>query len=312
MINVKWLQAFRAVVRAGTVTEAADVLCVTQPAVSRMIGHLEADLGFPLFTRRGGRLSITPQGESFYQEVERALADLDSIEQKGRNIRQGAGNYLRIFAMSPLISDVMPRAMARLLEEYPTARASIDIRGRRDIEQWIPSNQFDIGFVLLPVDRLARKSGRLASAPVSVVMAPDNPLALRRSITLETLAQESLIMLPKASLLRRWIDGKFAEIGLAPPVRIEASTISSGCLLSAEGLGVTIADALTIHSLRQRDVAVRPIEPTLNVTFGYVLPSERQATPIVRRLIEIVRDVAETMLADIDSAGAREVRRASG
>src|SRR5690606_18444659 len=124
-INIKWLQAFRTVVSSGTVTAAADVLCVTQPAASRMIGRLEAELDFPLFTRRGGRLTITQQGEAFYQEVERALGGLDGMAQIGRNIRQGVSNCFRLFVMSPLMPDVIPEAMARMMKEYPSLVASI-------------------------------------------------------------------------------------------------------------------------------------------------------------------------------------------
>ena len=107
VINVKWLHALRAVVQSGTVTEAAERLRVTQPAVSRMLANLEAELGFALFARQSGRLSITPQGEAFYFEVEAALAGLDGIESAGKNIRSGSGAHLRLFAFSPLCNELV-------------------------------------------------------------------------------------------------------------------------------------------------------------------------------------------------------------
>src|SRR5687768_9763893 len=131
MINIKWLQALRAVVNARTVTEAAQRLHLTQPAVSRMLANLEHEVGFQLFSRTGGRLTITSEGEAFYLEVERALAGLDGIERIGRNIRSGSSTYLRLFAMSPFAGELIPAAVTRLRKEFPTVNVSLELRTRR-------------------------------------------------------------------------------------------------------------------------------------------------------------------------------------
>ncbi len=104
-------------------------------------------------------------------------------------------------------------------------------------------------------------------------------------------------MLPPAALLRRWIDGKFAEIGRAPLVGIESSTMASSCVLVSKGLGVTIADLFTVNSLDRDGLAARPLDPPLNATFGYILPAGRQPSPLVLRFIDLVRSAAEDVLA---------------
>lgn len=298
MINVKWLLALRAVVNARTVTEAASRLCITQPAVSRIIGHLEEELGFPLFSRSGGRLTITSQGEAFYQEAERALAGLDGLAWVGRNIQRGSREHLRIFAMSPLVGTVIPNALARLLKDFPTLNVALEVRNRREVEQWIPQSQFDLGLVILPIAvQTSRDSAPLVRAPIMVVMHENHPLARHDRIDLPLLAQQQLIMMPRNSLLRRWIDGRFAEIGAAPAPRIEASTMASGCVLAAKGLGVTIADAFTIETADLDGLAVRPLDPPLDATFGYVLPTQRQPSALILRFLELVRESAADALA---------------
>jgi DNA-binding transcriptional LysR family regulator len=144
----------------------------------------------------------------------------------------------------------------------------------------------------------SRDSAPLVRAPIMAVMLEDHPLASHDRINLALLAQQQLIMMPRNSLLRRWIDGRFAEIGLAPAPRIEASTMASGCILAAKGLGVTIADAFTIETAGIEGLVVRPLDPPLDATFGYVLPTQRQPSPLILRFLELVRQSAEEVLAN--------------
>ena len=76
MIRLRQLEAFRAVMHAASVTQAAEVLRISQPAVSRLIASLEQDLGFALFSRRRGRLLPTPESTFLLGEVERAISNL--------------------------------------------------------------------------------------------------------------------------------------------------------------------------------------------------------------------------------------------
>jgi DNA-binding transcriptional LysR family regulator len=128
-------------------------------------------------------------------------------------------------------------------------------------------------------------------------MPESHPLTQCDSVSLTALAQERLIMLPPASLLRRWIDGKFAEVGRAPFVAIESSTMAAACVLASKGLGITIADLFTLNSLDRDGLAVRPLDPPLNATFGYILPTGRRPSPLVLRFIDLVRSAAESVLA---------------
>jgi hypothetical protein len=73
-LNLRQIEAFKAVIEFGTVSRAAEVLNVSQPAVSKLLTHLEAATGLKLFDRRQGRLATTPQGMRLYEEIERIFA----------------------------------------------------------------------------------------------------------------------------------------------------------------------------------------------------------------------------------------------
>ena len=86
-MNLKRLQAFRAVYETRSVTAAAQRLHMTQPAVSRLISDLEKELGLQLFARQRQRLVCTEDGRSFFHEAERALAAVDQVVDIARDIR---------------------------------------------------------------------------------------------------------------------------------------------------------------------------------------------------------------------------------
>ena len=86
-MDVRLLEAFRAVVDHRSVTAAAAAMGITQPAVSAQIARLEHELGFALFDRSNGRLKPTPEGTLFYAEAGRVLTGIDRLAQAAEQIR---------------------------------------------------------------------------------------------------------------------------------------------------------------------------------------------------------------------------------
>ena len=112
-INHRQLEAFRAVMEAGTVTVAAERLYITQPAVSRLIQDLESALALTLFERRRGRLAPTVEAQALYEEVERSFSGLDKIAQAAADIRSLSRGTLRIAAMPALALGFLPRTIKK-------------------------------------------------------------------------------------------------------------------------------------------------------------------------------------------------------
>jgi DNA-binding transcriptional LysR family regulator len=93
-MNLKRLQGFHAVIESGSVTNAAQRLHMTQPALSRIIRDLEEELGLALFIRQHQRLVPTAEARVFFREAERALAAVDQIVDIARDIRTLQGAHL--------------------------------------------------------------------------------------------------------------------------------------------------------------------------------------------------------------------------
>ena len=139
-------------------------------------------------------------------------------------------------------------------------------------------------------------------APALVVLPPGHLFADQERVSLGDLLGERLILLPSTSLMRRWVDGKFAEIGRTPSVPIETTTMLSACRMVAAGIGITIADAFTVRTLPPGSVTTRVLEPRLNVTFGFTFPGERTPSALVTRFTEVVTRTATELLAGAGTA----------
>lgn len=227
-MRLRYLQALRAVMERGTVTAAARQVGRTQPQVSRLIGSLEAELGFDLFLRRGRRLVPTPEGSAFYQRAERILAGWDDIATIADDIRTRREPQLRLISQPFLGHALLPATMAAFLARHPRFRWSLEIRSR-GVGDWIAGQQVDLGLAALPLEQAGVRSRPFATASVVAVVPAGHRLARRRIIEPGDLAREKFIALKPYTLLRAMTDGLFARHGLALDIRAEMASGLSAC-----------------------------------------------------------------------------------
>ena len=149
-MNLKRLQAFRAVFEAASVHLAAERLHTTQPAVSRLIGDLEAELGLALFVRQRRRLVPTAEGRAFYREAKKALTAVDQIVDIARDIRTLRGAYREVVAPMLTAFGILPAAVGAFRRAHPHTRVSLEIKDIRDIADWVANGPFDVGVTALP------------------------------------------------------------------------------------------------------------------------------------------------------------------
>ena len=98
-LNMRQIEAFRAVYQTGGMTSAGQMMNITQPAVSRLIRDLEAEIGLALFVREGTTIAPTPDAASLYEEVERSFHGLDQVALFARDLNL----LLGIFMLSSIL-----------------------------------------------------------------------------------------------------------------------------------------------------------------------------------------------------------------
>ncbi len=299
-MNIKALRAFRAVVAEGSVIGAARAMNLSQPAVSRLLGLLEAELRLTLFHRVRRRLILTDEGRAFQREAGRILANLDEIPRIADEIRASRVKRLRVVSMPRTALSVVCPAVARLAREHPDVEVSLDLRTRRDLEMWIGGKEYDVGFGNVPVIHRSVRSIPLVRARLEVLLPADHPLTHRDRLTVDDLAGEEIIAQFPGLLLRKQMDELFHASEHHIPYRLQTSSSQMAGHLVANGAGLTIIDRVSAATLDPHKVVLRPLDPARWVSFGVILPKDDEVEPLTDLLIDYLRrEIADKLMVGI-------------
>ena len=144
-ITLRQLQIFEAVVHTGSVTAAADLVAISQPAASQALRELEALLGRPLFRRHGKRLQITPQARHLLPQARAVLSQIEQIESMG-NSNELSGS-LQLAASVSVGNYLLPKQMADFKRAHPNIRFNLDIGNTQSVIQQLLTGKAEVGFI---------------------------------------------------------------------------------------------------------------------------------------------------------------------
>lgn len=271
-VNLRQIEAFYSVMRCGTVVGAAQMMSVTQPAISRSIALLELRIGYNLFERRGRKLLATPEGEAFFREIEPVYGSLDRIAQAAQDIGQLRAGELRIATLPALSLGVVPRAVAEFLADRPKVKVYIQTLPSRQIADQIATRQFDVALVELPLSKSSISIEPLEPVPICAVIPRNHPLAQKKRISLAELAGERMILLSQHSYIRYQIEDAFAKQHISPNVVLETPNSLVACALVAAGVGISLISKVTALPFQGDEVVVVPLQEQLASRCAIIFP----------------------------------------
>jgi DNA-binding transcriptional LysR family regulator len=310
-MSFRHIEAFRAVMATGSMTEASRRLHTSQPQVSRLIGQLEAITGLPLFDRGGSRLVPTLDGTRFHAEVERAFVGLSSLEVAASRIRAFGAERLRVAAMPRLAGGLLARAVARFRQDHPDVVVAIHSGDDDAVTEWITTGACDAAVTMVYGDVALAGLDPVMTLDCVAVLPVDHPLAERADLRLEDLRGEAFIASSLGSALRGQVDARLAASGVEVAVTAEAALGSAICTLVAAGLGISVMNPLAAYeeALVSR-IAIRPLTPALPVHFALLFPPDHTRSRLVQAFCACLRGIMGEQLEGLPQASARGSRPA--
>jgi DNA-binding transcriptional LysR family regulator len=290
------LEAFSAVMSAGSMTGAGRLLGRSQPGVTRMIQDLELEIGYALFDRNGPRVTPTERAFLLYEEVERLIVGLDRIRASALAIGRGDAPPLRIAATPALAAALVPRALTRLAPGIAVHDAQVRSASAERVVQALLSRAVDVGIATLPLDHASLHLHYLIEAPCVAVVHQDDPLAEAPVVRLQALAERKLATVANRYRLRRRIDQAFDAAGLAPAIVLESNASLNAVMAAQAGLAVAIADPATAFGTPVAGVVARPLGVNIPFFYGVVTPSGKPCTPAAQALIDAIDAVSRELL----------------
>jgi DNA-binding transcriptional LysR family regulator len=293
-VSMRQLRAFLAVAGQRHFRRAADALHLTQPAVSRLIADLEAELDVRLFDRTTREVVPTEAGRYLEQALGRVLDELDSVLGHARAQADPLRGRVRIAAVPTLSAGLVPMGIARCTAEHPSLEFILRDQNQAQVLDAVRGGEVDFGLTVEPATHEEFDAETILRDPFRLVCRADHPFARRSAVPWAALSGEPLVLLDHASGSRRLIDALLATHGVDARVAIEVGHPHTAFRMIEAGLGITVTPALSLDALRP-GLVVLDLTPEEHRNVTLLRRRARSLSPPAQTAWDTFRDVALTL-----------------
>ena len=282
-MNLKQLTAFREVMLTGSVSEAARNLYRTQPAISSMIASLEDDVGFELFSRRGGRLHPVPEAHYLLEEANLILNRLDSTERTMKSVRDLEQGTLRIVSMPGPSVFLLPDLISRFVGGREGIKVSLISRNSPQVQQLVSVQQYDVGLAdvgFAGATESALVNHEIIRFECLCAMRSDDPLAGKDHVTARDLDNRPMATLYAEHPIFAQTISAFEDMGAAFNMCFETQYFIPLFTFVERGLAYAIVDPMSAESYRiyratDQTLVFRPFSPKIYLVASIMTPAHR-------------------------------------
>lgn len=287
--NIRQIEAFNAVMKGGSVTKAAEMLFVSQPAISKLVQQFESSCGFALFTRGQGRLLPTPEARRLFSETEKFMTGVERIENTARAIRDSERGEVSMTAFPALGMRVLPQLVGPFLDSRPDVEITIMSQNSPDIAQAMAARAADFGISLIPTQSPGIVCHPFMDMSMLCALPANHRLAGADLIDLADLNGERMISLGRDDQSQRVIIEALGHAGARVDPRAKVQMADSACVLVSQGFGFAIVPALARMSWMGEGIRFLPITPMPHMTMWLYTSAWEPTSAIAQVLIDHLR-----------------------
>jgi len=281
------LRYLRAVVRSGSVTEAAESEFVSQPSVSKQLRLLEKEFGVPLFHRVGRRVIATEAGLALADCADRVFDDLAATISSVSGPESVSGGTLRMCATETVVDNLLPRALTKLKAKYPRCHVRVEMLGTEDAVDQVLANEVDLAIVAMPLADSRLEVNVLLEEDVLLAVPHDHPWSRRAFVTMNEVLQEPALLLSMPGHgLRALVDEASQRLGIRPTQGLELRSQAALLAMVAAGGGIAFAPRMTITG--RQDVVPLQLLPGLSRQVGWTRRRGRHLPAIGAELLRLL------------------------
>jgi DNA-binding transcriptional LysR family regulator len=288
-ISLRQLRAFLAVARHRHFRRAAEHLHLSQPAISRHIAELEAELGVRLFDRTTREVVPTETGRYLESAIERVLDELEGVLGHVHSEGERRRGKVRIASVPTLSASLMPLCIADCAKEYPELTIQLHDQAQTLVLDGVRGGEVDFGIAIDPPESGDFDCETIMRDPFYLACRPDHPFASLKSVPWKKLEGQPLVLLDYSSGSRRLIDQALNKHGITATVVQQTGHTHTAFRMVEAGLGITITPAL---SAPPPSLAMRPLTPTEQRTVMLIHRRQRSLSPLANLVWNRLRELA--------------------
>ncbi|TBU75098.1 LysR family transcriptional regulator [Pseudomonas daroniae] len=296
-MRLRHIEIFQAILQTGSITGAANLLNISQPAATKALQHAEAQLGFALFNRVRGQLLVTAEARILEQSTARVFDELQRVRRLAGNLRAHGVQALRIVATPSLAQSLLPKVIPAWCALYPQSPCELATHHTPELVESLLLHEADLALTLQNPKHPGLRMQVLAQARMVVIAPPGYwpTETLREPLPIEALSGQPLLALDTRDALGGLLEQHLSEASSAPTIVARAQTWQLARALVAEGMGLAVVDPLTGYG-SGAGVQVRPLRPVLPVNLYAMTRLDEGGSDAMQRLLQMLGEQAQRIM----------------
>ena len=287
------LQVFHTVAGVLNFTRAAEILHMTQPAVTHQIRQLEADFNTRLFDRMNNKISLTPAGEQVLDYASRILSLYDDMHESVKQLTGDRSGLLTLGASTTIAEYMLPELLGGFRREFPDVHVSLRVANTETIVALVADSSIDLGIVEGAVEKQHLLVEDCQQDELVVIVPNDHPLATKTTVEPAELVRYPFIQREDGSgtrsVINRYLDQQgLHEDHLQHPFELGSTEAIKGAVQA--GMGISIVSAATVRKeLELGLLAAKTLSPALLRPFYFVRQRQQFQFRLMEELFEFAR-----------------------
>ena len=289
--KIRQMEVFRAVMISGSITNAAKMLFVSQPAISRIVAHTESSLGFKLFQRSKGKLIPTPEALRLFEQVEVVYDAASRASEFAENLAEKLHGTINL-SISPCLSRlVIARAVAPFTAKYPEVAINVHSRMLGELPFDLLSSKAQIAIAVQPLEQANLKSQAITTVNMVCAMPFGHRLQDQPSVSLSDMVQEPMIMHAEGLTFGELVRSALRAEGLHHKAVCLVHQTDNACSLVNAGVGLAVVDPFSASWGGWPNVVTRPISQKISLRPSIVTSVFENLRTETERFLQYVRAV---------------------
>jgi DNA-binding transcriptional LysR family regulator len=297
-MRLRYIELFHAVLTTGSLTGAANILNISQPAASKALQQAEHQLGFTLFSRVRGRLQPTQQALLLRHRIENIIHEVHDLQRLAANMSRPESHPLRVTCTPALAQSLVPDATVLLREAIPETTAELFTQHSVEMCESLMLHEADIGLTLQDTGHQNLHQEQLCRGRVMVIAPPGwwSDAELAQPLPVSALAGQNIIGIAVQDALGNMLQSHLAQVTPAPRTSVRVQTYQLAHSLVARGEGLALVDPFTAQCGDEKIRQMRPLKLHLDVSLYALYRPDSPLNAMQKRFLGFVRQLAQRML----------------
>jgi len=289
--SINSLLVFHAVAKEKSFSKAAEILFISQPAVTKHVRGLEENIGWRLIERGRGEFKLTEAGKLLLKYAQKIYDHLEEAENLFEKLQLGRKGLLRIGTTESYSKCLMPQLLSGFQNTYPSIKIALDVGNSEEIEKSLATHRNDLAIVAINKVPSKLQSLPFLQEELVLIVSPSHLLARHKEVSLQAIKNFPFIIRAKGSTTRKVVLEAFHDMGIRPSLLIEAGSSEFIKQWVSEGKGVSIfVKRIAEEEAKRGLIKIVPLKEKLYLKVNILFLKEEATNPMVETFVNYIAE----------------------